>query len=678
MACLAGFAGASLLVLGDIRAENAVAQETGSNVGKPKNPALARGEFPNSSCTVTVLPNDGTVSGNARAPNTNWRWGRAVYLITASELAASGFPAGTAPTTIGWSYQTGGVAASIPLAVYMQNTADTTNTKSISWATAITGMTLVHNAETAMPSGAGPFDITLSGGLPFTYTGNGLYIAFEWGEYTGTLSTGAAAWCNRTNLPLGLLGAQSDGGPQPNLVASNFRPETRLNSFIQNDGAVTGIYSLGELPLGLVPPQSIQAVITNNGTNALTNLPVTLNVTGVDTFTDTQVISSLPGCGGQTVVTFAPFTPGAAGGDTLEVSIPADDASANNNLSKPLSVTSFDYSYKRPGSTPSGGAGVNGGTPGALVARFVTTVAALIRDVKLEFFAASATTYRVAIYADSGSGLPASSPLYLDVADRTVAAPGPITVTLPTPVSVDAGNFYVGILQTNTINAGLGFETEIPIRSGAFFLGTGNPPTGWFDFSPGNNFKLNVGLVFQDPSVTPTPAPSPTPTPANTVSITGGVVYCSNPSPGPVPGVTMTLTGAVAASTLTGASGNYGFAALPSGGNYSVVPAKPGLSPGAAGINTIDVIAIQRHFLSFGLLTGCRLIAADLNGDSAINTVDVIVVQRFFLGLSTGIANAGKYRFTPASRSYSGIVSDQTGQDYDALIFGDVATPFAD
>jgi len=40
------------------------------------------------------------------------------------------------------------------------------------------------------------------------------------------------------------------------------------------------------------------------------------------------------------------------------------------------------------------------------------------------------------------------------------------------------------------------------------------------------------------------------------------------------------------------------------------------------------------------------------------------------------IANTGKYKFNPLSRTYSGVVTDQTAQNYDALIFGDVASGF--
>jgi hypothetical protein len=91
------------------------------------------------------------------------------------------------------------------------------------------------------------------------------------------------------------------------------------------------------------------------------------------------------------------------------------------------------------------------------------------------------------------------------------------------------------------------------------------------------------------------------------------------------------------------------------------------------------VIAVQRHFLVLGTpLAGCRLTAGDVNGDTAIDTIDVIAIQRFFLGLSTGIANTGKYQFTPANRTYPGIVSNQAGQNYDTLVFGDVASGFVE
>jgi len=110
-----------------------------------------------------------------------------------------------------------------------------------------------------------------------------------------------------------------------------------------------------------------------------------------------------------------------------------------------------------------------------------------------------------------------------------------------------------------------------------------------------------------------------------------------------------------------------------------VTPTKAARLPASPNINTTDVIATQRHFLNLGTpLTGCRLIAADVNGDVSVNTVDVIAIQRFFLGLSTGIANTGRYQFIPVNRTYSGVVSDQLAQNYDTLVFGDTASGFVE
>ena len=188
--------------------------------------------------------------------------------------------------------------------------------------------------------------------------------------------------------------------------------------------------------------------------------------------------------------------------------------------------------------------------------------------------------------------------------------------------------------------------------------------------------RVAPGTPTPTPTPTPSPIPTPTPTPTPMLSISGTVSYCSNPVAGPVPNVTLTLTGSSSSSTLSDGSGNYTLSAF-SGGNYTVTPSKAGLPPSTNGIDTVDVIAIQRHFLNLGTpLSGCRLTAADVNGIGGIDTVDVIAVQRFFLAFSSGIANVGRYQFAPVSRDYSGIVSNQTAQNYDTLIFGDVATGF--
>jgi len=140
----------------------------------------------------------------------------------------------------------------------------------------------------------------------------------------------------------------------------------------------------------------------------------------------------------------------------------------------------------------------------------------------------------------------------------------------------------------------------------------------------------------------------------------------------------MILTGTTSGSTTSDASGNYSFTGLPSGGNYTVTPSKAARPPGSANINTVDVIGVQKQFLTGTFLTGCRLLAADVNADTVVNTQDVIAVQRFYTGQTTAIANVGKYKFTPVNRTYTGLVNNQTGQNYDTIVFGDVAGGFVE
>ena len=208
--------------------------------------------------------------------------------------------------------------------------------------------------------------------------------------------------------------------------------------------------------------------------------------------------------------------------------------------------------------------------------------------------------------------------------------------------------------------------------AGLSLVFNGTNPNGTWKLYVVDDQSIDSGMITGGWALTiaTSVCPSPTPTPTPIVSVSGTVTYCTNPALNPVPGVTMSLTGPTPAptSTLTNGSGFYTLGGLFTGSSYTVTPTKTALVPGSAGIDTVDVIAIQRHFLAIGTpLTGCKLTAADVNGIGGVDTVDVIAVQRFFLSLATGIANTGKYSFTPTSRSYSPITTNQTAQNYDAL-----------
>ena len=254
-----------------------------------------------------------------------------------------------------------------------------------------------------------------------------------------------------------------------------------------------------------------------------------------------------------------------------------------------------------------------------------------------------------------------------------------LTATLP------AGLAAVQMFGTN-VNTGWNCDpaTLTCARTGGLSANTSDPITVTVNVSPTAPLGVQpVSAQITNPppfvvangSVNITIQAPPTPTPAS-VNISGTITYCSNPSANPVPNVVLSLTGTSSGTTTTDGSGNYTFASLASGGSYTVTPTKSALASGSTGISTSDVLGVQRHFLGLTLLTGCKLTAADLNGDTNVNTTDVIATQRFFLGFTAGIANAGKYLFSPTSRSYVNLTSNQNAQNYAALVFGDVASSF--
>lgn len=176
-----------------------------------------------------ALPNNNSTSQNGRAPQGAVAYSKSVWLITAAEMAAGGFTTGTQIQGIGFNIvEAQNTATTGTFKVYLQNTLDGTNTKSTTWATAVTGMTTVHNGNLTIPATEGTFDTAFAGGSPFTYTGGAIYVAFEYAN-TGTVATVPnTILCNNT-LVGGLKGAiGATAASTATVAASNFRPETRL------------------------------------------------------------------------------------------------------------------------------------------------------------------------------------------------------------------------------------------------------------------------------------------------------------------------------------------------------------------------------------------------------------------------------------------------------------------
>ena len=159
-------------------------KKTTSSVQKPNDINLIR----------PILTSDSSYSSVGYAPQGYYRFTRTVYIISAAELAAAGVPNGATFTSLGFRFSLAQkIATAGSLKIYLQNSTDTVFSKpSMIWSDSVSGiidnMTLVHNETDTIPAATGPWDITLSNGKAFTYTGGAIYVAFDYQNPTGTKS----------------------------------------------------------------------------------------------------------------------------------------------------------------------------------------------------------------------------------------------------------------------------------------------------------------------------------------------------------------------------------------------------------------------------------------------------------------------------------------------------------
>jgi hypothetical protein len=167
------------------------------------------------------------------------------------------------------------------------------------------------------------------------------------------------------------------------------------------------------------------------------------------------------------------------------------------------------------------------------------------------------------------------------------------------------------------------------------------------------------------------------------VSVSGTATYGIfevNQTPSPVSGVNLNATGSSVLSAVSSASGAYQLSGLTAGGNYTVNPSKTG---DVKGINSLDATRIQQHRVGLITLTANQLIAADTDGNGTVNSLDATRIQQRAVGI-TAQNIIGQWKFVPSSKQYNSINSNQTGENYQSVLVGEVsgnwatATSFAD
>ncbi len=265
-----------------------------------------------------------------------------------------------------------------------------------------------------------------------------------------------------------------------------------------NDAAVTAIYTLGTVSSIYGSPVTAQALVTNMGSAAQTNLAVTLTVSGATTYTNTQTVATLAP-GASTTVTFTYPVSATTGTNTLAVSIPADELATNNTQAFAQTVSANTLSYVS-GTTIDGSVGAGVAVAGSVIAiGYRTTGAAAVTSVS-PVFAGTTTapaTYQVLVYGAAANGQPGTLLYTSPVRPRPAGAAGIVTTeTVAIPNITVNGGFFVSLKTIGANNLSVAYQTEVPLRGGTFFYTTTNGTT-WTDINTAtlnSRLAVNVGL----------------------------------------------------------------------------------------------------------------------------------------------------------------------------------------
>jgi len=151
-------------------------------------------------------------------------------------------------------------------------------------------------------------------------------------------------------------------------------------------------------------------------------------------------------------------------------------------------------------------------------------------------------------------------------------------------------------------------------------------------------------------------------------SIAGAVSYCASSPSKPVPGVTITASGSPPASAATDNAGNYQLPNL-GGGAYTLTPAKTG---DANGITSFDAAQIAQHVVQIITLNACQQGAADTSGNGEITSFDAAFIAQYVVGITNPDNKTGTWKFLPPSRAYASLSGNQTAQNFDAVLMGEL------
>lgn len=477
------------------------------NISSNNSPILiGNGNIQPDAINLWVLTHNGYVSSVCVAPINTVKYQRCEYLIRPSEMLASGYPSGATINSIGFQNYTagvGGTTLSGTLTIWLMNTTNTTYTLGTSWTTS--GFTQVHSGTFTPPITSGTiWDVAFSLPAAFTYTGGGVYVAWQFSYVSGTVGTTAVPHYVNTLMasPAGRYGSSSTALPT-SLTATSSRPQTRFgNTSIVDIISIQQIYTLERVPTPYGTPTPIGVYISNVSGGSSPAFTLSITVKDVATST-TRYSASLPvaalGVGLGTTINFPGWTPIIQENVniTASTSVIAGETFTGNNtktISGNVNDNLYSYNYSTTGFT---NYGFTYPSTGLFGAKFTANGSTTIFGANIVIgnnAANSGNTIYAVLLNSSGTIITQSSNYTIVSGDLGTNK----SFNFPTPQTITSADFYLALAQT----AGtaqwypLGVFPESPPRGSTFYtfpIGGGTPTADGLQYKYGIEASLIIG-----------------------------------------------------------------------------------------------------------------------------------------------------------------------------------------
>lgn len=374
---------------------------------------------------------------------------------------------------------------------------------SINWLseTRDSGMTLLYNKNPKDEIGSTPgfvkFDFNEAPYYVFDTSGAAIHLQVLV-EYTQqTNQPNPISWYNESSFYVPAFVSNNEakylsGGVSSwldSISTSSFqiKPTVRFNhpDKLQNI-EVRNVYALGRVPIKMNRADSVKAIVENIGRDTLFSHKVYLEVTGVNTYTDSITIDTLVPSE-EIMIVFGDYLPAQQGNEFLTVRAAMDDDPSDNSTTYRRIVNYNIYTHSDPFSSNIGGIGFNGSS-GDFVGKFYVDQTDRINQVKVDF-SSTGRSYQIGIWDDNGAGGLPGTNLY--TSDTLSTVPGTNIYNLDSTVTVNGG-YYVGVRQTSNTNVAFSYQAEVPVRPHTFYFAAPLGDTNWVSFSPGFNYNFNI------------------------------------------------------------------------------------------------------------------------------------------------------------------------------------------